>query len=226
MMNAGSDHLTRRKSFKLRLGFNGLCGAMWGYGPNSTMSVRGDEDAGGSDGGGAGSGSAGDYEEGRVSTAMGTGGVNLGQDFLGNRSTPACGGDAPAPSGMNLAAALAAERQFRAAQEFEGFSQSPTTRLSDVNNNQVGAATQREQGTPLRMSLMKLLEETDGCDEEMKEGAAGVDSMCCVCMGRKRGAAFIPCGHTFCRVCSRELWLNRGLCPLCNRTILEILDIF
>ncbi|KAL8467167.1 hypothetical protein ACS0TY_036035 [Phlomoides rotata] len=75
---------------------------------------------------------------------------------------------------------------------------------------------------------MRLLEETDGYDGEVKKGedGEGCDSVCCVCMGRKRGAAFIACGHTFCRVCSRELWLNRGSCPLCNRPIFEILDIY
>ncbi|KAK7387721.1 hypothetical protein VNO78_22511 [Psophocarpus tetragonolobus] len=99
----------------------------------------------------------------------------------------------PSGSGMNLAAALAAERQFR-----EG-----------------------EGETPSRVSLMRLLEET-----EAGGGSVGNDSVCCVCMGRKKGAAFIPCGHTFCRLCSKELLLNRGTCPLCNRSILDILHIF
>ncbi|KAJ9176586.1 hypothetical protein P3X46_011882 [Hevea brasiliensis] len=100
---------------------------------------------------------------------------------------------------------------------------------------------------PVRMSLMDLLEETDRqmglegsrytmededeCEEEEEEddedGAAdGIEHTCCVCMIRHKGAAFIPCGHTFCRLCSRELWVQRGNCPLCNGFILEILDIF
>ncbi|XP_020221726.1 E3 ubiquitin-protein ligase rnf8 [Cajanus cajan] len=109
--------------------------------------------------------------------------------------------------GMNLAAALAAERQLRGPQE-------------------------EAVRAPWRVSLMRLLEEaeaeaeTEQEQEKEKGGVAGNDSVCCVCMGRKKGAAFIPCGHTFCRVCSRELWLNRGSCPLCNRSILEILHIF
>ncbi|KAK7382685.1 hypothetical protein VNO80_01659 [Phaseolus coccineus] len=61
-------------------------------------------------------------------------------------------------------------------------------------------------------------------DEEEKEGL--VEYNCCVCMVRHKGAAFIPCGHTFCRMCSREIWASRGNCPLCNNLILEILDIF
>ncbi|XP_004507659.1 uncharacterized protein [Cicer arietinum] len=108
---------------------------------------------------------------------------------------PECVGPGPSGSGMNLAAALAAERQMRGPEEGE---------------------------TPWRVSLMRLLEETE-VETAVEEGN---DSVCCVCMGRKKGAAFIPCGHTFCRVCSREMWLNRGSCPLCNRSVLEILDIF
>lgn len=113
--------------------------------------------------------------------------------------------DPSSSSGMNLAAALAAERQMRGTEETTG----------------------GERATPWRVSLMKLLEETEVESESTTTTVMeGSDSVCCVCMGRKKGAAFIPCGHTFCRVCSRELWLNRGNCPLCNRSILEILDIF
>ncbi|CAN8231025.1 unnamed protein product [Cochlearia groenlandica] len=120
---------------------------------------------------------------------------------------------------MNLAAALQADRY-----------------------NSRGGESMEEEAvdmimTPTRVSLMRLLEETaesshvvnfdDGKETEMLTGTlTGNDTVCCVCMGRKKGAAFIPCGHTFCRVCTRELWLNRGSCPLCNRPILEILDIF
>lgn len=103
---------------------------------------------------------------------------------------------------MNLATALAAERQLRReTEELSGNGGRP----------------------PWRVSLMRLLEETESREGEEEKGN---DTVCCVCMGRNKGAAFIPCGHTFCRVCSRELWLNRGSCPLCNRSIIEILDIF
>ncbi|CAI8608130.1 unnamed protein product [Vicia faba] len=92
------------------------------------------------------------------------------------------------------------------------------------------------------MSLMDLLEESeidldrigDDVDEKRREeeeeregeGNVSVERNCCVCMVRHKGAAFIPCGHTFCRMCSRELWVSRGNCPLCNNLILEVLDIF
>ncbi|XP_041006124.1 uncharacterized protein LOC121250929 isoform X2 [Juglans microcarpa x Juglans regia] len=113
------------------------------------------------------------------------------------------------------------------------------------------AAAEREQAEtedseaaepPARMSLMDLMDYNIGEEEEeeakAEEGEVvagggegegegeGVEHKCCVCMVRHKGAAFIPCGHTFCRLCSRELMVGRGNCPLCNRFILEILDIF
>ncbi|GAU24710.1 hypothetical protein TSUD_355390 [Trifolium subterraneum] len=108
----------------------------------------------------------------------------------------------------------------------------------NVNNSETAAQ--------VSMSLMDLLEESeieldrssdvdDDVDEnheeeveeeEREEGNVKVEHNCCVCMVRHKGAAFIPCGHTFCRMCSRELWVSRGNCPLCNHFILEVLDIF
>ncbi|KAJ8648854.1 hypothetical protein MRB53_001877 [Persea americana] len=118
----------------------------------------------------------------------------------------------PEAERTDLAAALAAERR------------------QQLQRREVGDVS------PARVSLMALLEETDTCpgvicgegeeEEELGKERGRGDCVCCVCMVRKKGAAFIPCGHTFCRVCSRELWISRGNCPLCNASILEILDIF
>jgi Zinc finger, C3HC4 type (RING finger) len=71
-------------------------------------------------------------------------------------------------------------------------------------------------------------QDDDGGEFDDDEGAdaEALYHVCCVCMVRHKGAAFIPCGHTFCRLCSRELWVSRGNCPLCNGFIQEILDIF
>ncbi|CAH9119914.1 unnamed protein product [Cuscuta epithymum] len=109
------------------------------------------------------------------------------------------------------------------------------------DGNLPGESTTEDQ--PARLSLMALLAETDremsmdsaaGIAEE-EDGEAGEEiagggklivDRCCVCMVRHKGAAFIPCGHTFCRRCSRELWVQRGSCPLCNNSISEVLDIF
>lgn len=182
----------RRRTFKQRLGFIGMgcCGATWGFRSATLTASHGGEQQ--------------QPHHREQFLEMGS-----GQDP--NLSRPECVGPIASSSGMNLAAALAAERELRGPHEDERGS---------------------VPGTPWRVSLMRLLEETEEVavevEEEKKRGreAVGNDSVCCVCMGRNKGAAFIPCGHTFCRVCSRELWLNRGSCPLCNRSILEILDIF
>lgn len=76
-----------------------------------------------------------------------------------------------------------------------------------------------------------LVDEEKEDEEEEEEAAARANGttlcMCgSVCMVRRWGAAFIPCGHTFCRLCSRKLWASRGNCPLCNGFIIEILNIF
>ncbi|KAI5061624.1 hypothetical protein GOP47_0024129 [Adiantum capillus-veneris] len=62
-----------------------------------------------------------------------------------------------------------------------------------------------------------------------EEGLVGEEPLalfCCVCMVRRKGAALIPCGHTFCRICSKQLFAGRGACPLCNNLIVQLLDIF
>ncbi|XP_019189550.1 PREDICTED: uncharacterized protein LOC109183977 isoform X2 [Ipomoea nil] len=88
-----------------------------------------------------------------------------------------------------------------------------------------------EGDEPMRMSLMALLGD-QLMEEEEEDGGSCEDyggefRNCCVCMVRHKGEAFDPCGHTFCRLCSRELWAEKGkTCPLCNNFILEILDIF
>ncbi|XP_073270401.1 uncharacterized protein [Primulina huaijiensis] len=118
---------------------------------------------------------------------------------------------------------------------------SQTPREADnINHNSnegEGAAEVEQQLYSGRVSLMTLLAETDGSIYMLEEEEKGVvdleeftggggDSNCCVCMIRRKGAAFIPCGHTFCRMCSRQLLVERRNCPLCNAPIHEILDIF
>ena len=61
--------------------------------------------------------------------------------------------------------------------------------------------------------------------EEQDDGT-GMVHACCVCMVRHKGAAFITCGHTFCRLCSRELSHTGASCPLCNVFIHDILHLF
>lgn len=84
---------------------------------------------------------------------------------------------------------------------------------------------------PLK-SVVRLFEEIDGRDVVKvaaninNRGGEGIGTLCCLCTERNKGAALIPCGHTYCRVCSRAMWLKQGSCPLCNRSITEILEIF
>ncbi|KAK6124510.1 hypothetical protein DH2020_041743 [Rehmannia glutinosa] len=216
----GVDRAVRRPSLKERLGLKGLgcCGATWGLGP-TTINVRDD----------------GDEEEdgGPLSPQIEV--INdVAQNLVENiEPTPPCVFQSQPTTGMNLAAALAAERQLRAAIDSDSggivLGPNPPRPNNDDERSPITVTAGTAPGTPSRVSLMRLLEETDGYDGEMmkkEEDGEGCGSVCCVCMGRKKGAAFIPCGHTFCRVCSRELWLNRGSCPLCNRPILEILDIY
>nr|XP_016484009.1 PREDICTED: uncharacterized protein LOC107804599 [Nicotiana tabacum]XP_016484013.1 PREDICTED: uncharacterized protein LOC107804599 [Nicotiana tabacum] len=211
----GEDRvIRRRKSLTERLGLKGIgcCGSRWGILP-ATLNVMGDED---------------DVEE-----VMSHHIIHTPSEIVSTTTSIACLGHIPGgSSGMNLAAALAAERHFREEAIEQGLDNaignnpSPRPGSSPLRPDIDGPRT--VPGTPARMSLMRLLEETEIYEGELmeKEEGVGGETICCVCMQRKKGAAFIPCGHTFCRVCSRELWVNRGCCPLCNRSILEILDIY
>uniref|UniRef100_A0ACD5Y079 Uncharacterized protein n=1 Tax=Avena sativa TaxID=4498 RepID=A0ACD5Y079_AVESA len=104
------------------------------------------------------------------------------------------------------------------------------------------------QGEERRVSLMALLEQAErqwatatasgrGAWTRVEQAAAaaeeedagtkrGVGGRCCVCMSRRKGAAFVPCGHTFCRACAREVRAGRGRCPLCNAAIRDVLNLF
>ncbi|KAG0560548.1 hypothetical protein KC19_10G189100 [Ceratodon purpureus] len=101
-------------------------------------------------------------------------------------------------------------------------------------------ATPARERPPTRVSLLSLLNqdmEMDedrlqvdvcGCrdDEEDEVVTEELDPMCCVCMVGHKGAAFIPCGHTFCRKCCREVRRSIGSCPLCNQGIVDVLKLY
>lgn len=117
-----------------------------------------------------------------------------------------------------------------------------------VAAQEAAEAAAAEEEAPMMMSLMDLLTETDremglegsryilSDDEDFEDDEEEVEDdvddesamehTCCICMVKHKGAAFIPCGHSFCRMCSRELMVAKGNCPLCNNFILEILEIF
>ncbi|XP_047965335.1 uncharacterized protein LOC125209796 [Salvia hispanica] len=96
---------------------------------------------------------------------------------------------------------------------------SPLRRLQEEE-----AADEEGEEAPAKMSLMSLLAENDdeygmGEDEDEEEDeeedGGGANTNCSICMVRHKGAAFDPCGHSFCRLCSREMWVQGGNCPLC-----------
>ncbi|KAK8933220.1 hypothetical protein KSP39_PZI016005 [Platanthera zijinensis] len=119
------------------------------------------------------------------------------------------------------------------------------TTLLDAIQQEAASAMAPPQ--PMRVSLMTLLtlgeealakDPAPSCSISAKgvisvavspeedSAAAEEKTLCCVCMVNRKGAAFIPCGHTFCRACSRALVTSRGNCPICNEAIFDILDIF
>ncbi|KAK6919304.1 hypothetical protein RJ641_015208 [Dillenia turbinata] len=113
-------------------------------------------------------------------------------DFMSQ--TPAGDRHRSPASEMNLATALAAERNLRAAREFDV---GPIARGTPRRNESVGAP----QFTPLG-SLMRLVDGIEGADLKTKKTSkkgGSSDQLCCVCMERNKGAALIPCGHTYCR---------------------------
>ncbi|KAG8371733.1 hypothetical protein BUALT_Bualt13G0118800 [Buddleja alternifolia] len=107
---------------------------------------------------------------------------------------------------------------------------------SDGDNNNL-AKEETEQAAveaaapPAKTSLMALfgdyMMDDDEDDDDDEGGANGAEyNTCCVCMVKHKGVAFVLCGHSFCRLCSKEMWVQKDNCPLCNNYILEILDVF
>ncbi|KAH7288493.1 hypothetical protein KP509_31G028100 [Ceratopteris richardii] len=122
--------------------------------------------------------------------------------------------------------------------QFEQFHTNLGTPLA-LSSSASEESTSRTREKGLKLPLRRFLAERDEyntCSSRLSDGdcpwetwqeaTEQLDGMCCVCMVGLKGAAFIPCGHTFCRRCSRELWRSRGTCPLCNKYIREILDIY
>ncbi|KAK7286819.1 hypothetical protein RJT34_22085 [Clitoria ternatea] len=129
---------------------------------------------------------------------------------------PVAGGDSSDEENENTAAAVAAAGVSLMHLLEETEQEIDSYRVSEVYEDE----DEDDDGGDVE-ECCRVIEE-----EEEKEEKSVVEYNCCVCMVRHKGAAFIPCGHTFCRMCSREIWVSRGNCPLCNNLILEILDIF
>ncbi|KAI4341594.1 hypothetical protein MLD38_026300 [Melastoma candidum] len=111
----------------------------------------------------------------------------------------------------------------------------------EENGGLLGEEKSEEQ--PERFSLMDLLEQTDEQmgwsgssymmrdededeDEEEEEEEVEEERSCTVCQVKHKGARSGPCGHSFCRLCSKELRVGNGNCPACNDFNLEIVQVF
>ncbi|KAI3815097.1 hypothetical protein L1987_14752 [Smallanthus sonchifolius] len=88
------------------------------------------------------------------------------------------GDQSPAGDGttMNLATALAADR-----------------RQMNVGH------TDGMMVKPLK-SIVRLFEIEDRDVKAAEDGGGVIGSLCCLCTDRYKGAALIPCGHTYCRL--------------------------
>ncbi|XP_076885857.1 uncharacterized protein LOC143535513 [Bidens hawaiensis] len=94
--------------------------------------------------------------------------------------------------------------------------QSPTTGNDTTMSLAMALAADRRKPTPMK-TIVRLFEVED---------SGVVSDVCCLCSDRCKGAALIPCGHTYCRVCARAMWSKQEVCPVCGRSITEILEIF
>ncbi|KAL4587957.1 hypothetical protein LXL04_000834 [Taraxacum kok-saghyz] len=63
-------------------------------------------------------------------------------------------------------------------------------------------------------------------EPKQEEEDIGDCNICGGCKVKHKGTAFGPCGHTFCKNCTKELHVSIGNCPTCSNYMLEILDIY
>ncbi|KAJ0493751.1 putative transcription factor C2H2 family [Helianthus annuus] len=97
-----------------------------------------------------------------------------------------------------------------------------TALATDRRQLNVGPTDETMMVKPFK-TILRLFEIDDRAAEH---GGGVVGELCCVCSDRSKGAALIPCGHTYCRVCCRAMWLKKEACPICSRLITEVLEIF
>ncbi|XP_010464291.1 PREDICTED: E3 ubiquitin-protein ligase RNF34-like [Camelina sativa] len=147
-----------------------------------------------------------------------------------------------------VAAQEAAEAEAAAAGGSEDEDEDDDDEEEETEENKSSSASAPKQ----TMSLMDLLEETDrqmgltgsryamDDEEEYEEeeddenyeeegdghGGGEGELSCCACMVKIKGASFSPCGHTFCKLCSKELMAQKGHCPVCSSFVVEFLEIF
>ncbi|GAU22421.1 hypothetical protein TSUD_123080, partial [Trifolium subterraneum] len=115
--------------------------------------------------------------------------------------------------GLSAREAVAAQEAAEAAaEEEEAEAGPPTMSLMDLLGE-----TDRELGLEgSRYILSDEDEDEDYYDDEEddEDGENALEQTCCICMVKHKGAALAACGHSFCRMCSRELMVAKGNCPL------------
>ncbi|KAK1414390.1 hypothetical protein QVD17_30134 [Tagetes erecta] len=100
--------------------------------------------------------------------------------------------------------------------------------VSETINLGMALAAERKKMKvgPMDGVVVRLFEAEERDVEAAEDGEGAIDVLCCLCEDGYKGAALIPCGHTYCRVCCGAMWSKKEMCPLCNCLIMEILEIF
>lgn len=53
-----------------------------------------------------------------------------------------------------------------------------------------------------------------------------MEEPCSICLERQKNCALLPCGHQACALCSQQMHMRRMLCPMCNRAVEGVLQLF
>ncbi|KAI4319315.1 hypothetical protein MLD38_032928 [Melastoma candidum] len=86
--------------------------------------------------------------------------------------------------------------------------------------------TDEQMGWTGSSYMMRDDDDDEDDEEEEEEEEAEEERSCTVCQVKHKGARSGPCGHSFCRLCSKELRAGNGNCPACNDFNLEIVEVF
>ena len=52
------------------------------------------------------------------------------------------------------------------------------------------------------------------------------DSLCTICVTRRKDCFYIPCGHSFCMPCACQMYETNSLCPVCRSSVTRVQSIF
>jgi hypothetical protein len=86
-------------------------------------------------------------------------------------------------------------------------------------------------GSVLSDFLQKEEEATGLSDERIEQNAQDIqvrgEDSCCVCMDKRKDAALVPCGHkVMCLACAQLLQARERKCPVCRRSIDNVVRVF